>query len=73
LQFEASPRKKFIELLCINSWEGWHAPVILVTWEAEIGRILVAGPLNGKNAGHGGVCLSTWQWKIIVQASWGKK
>jgi hypothetical protein len=57
----------------------WHMPVIVATWEVEIGRIVVRGQPGQKFEGlqlnqqvlRGGGCLSPWlnmNWRISVQA-----
>jgi hypothetical protein len=67
--WEASPVGDFPSE--INLWAGglWLTPVIVATWEAVLGRIVVLGHprqknsvrpnLKRKKAGCGGVCLSS--------------
>jgi hypothetical protein len=62
-----------------NSWLLWLKPIILATWEVEIGRIMIQGQPRQKVSktpsqpmtGYGGTCLSFQLcWKAQVGRSW---
>jgi hypothetical protein len=48
----------------------WFLPVILATWEVEIGRISQSKTVHKtssqqKKVGHGGTCLSPQLWQEV--------